>query len=254
MTPQRTATTQHRGLLIPSILAVLGLTILIELGAWQLERKAWKDGLIATLSARLGAPPAALPSPATWRRLDPTDEEFRRVTFSATFLHEHEVLVFTAGSALRPDVSGAGYWVFTPARLADGNVVMVDRGFVPEARKDGRSRPDGQVAGMMALTGALRWPEPRGMFTPADDPARNAWYTRDPAAVAAAKGIGAAAPFYVALEAPAPPGGWPRPGPLRASLPNNHLQYALTWFGLALTLSGVFGVWTFRRLRGASDA
>jgi len=95
----------------------------------------------------------------------------------------------------------------------------------------------------------VRWPEQRTYFTPADDPARGNWFTRDPQAVAAAKGLGPVAPFYVAQESPVPPGGLPKPGALRAALPNNHLQYALTWFGLALTLVGVFGAWLTVRLR-----
>jgi surfeit locus 1 family protein len=237
------------GLLVPSALTLLGLAILIGLGTWQLERKRWKEGLIATLSERLSAEPAPLPARETWGRLDPDREEFRRVAFSAEFLHDKEALVYTPGSALRPDVSGPGYWVFTPARLAGGSIVMVDRGFVPEARKDARGRIAGQVSGVVDLVGALRWPEQRSRFTPADNPAGNLWFVRDPASVAEGKGIAPVAPFYVAQEAPVPPGGLPRAGKLSPRLANNHLQYAVTWFGLALTLIGVFGAWVFRRWR-----
>ena len=236
-----------RSLVLASILALVGLAVLIGLGTWQLERKAWKEGVIATLSDRLSAAPVPLPARENWPKLDPKRDEFRRVAFAAEFLHDKEVLVYTAGSSLRPDVSGAGYWVFTPARLLGGSIVLIDRGFIPEARKDPGARREGQVSGVIDIVGALRWPEPRGLFTPADSPGANLWFTRDPESVAQAKGLGPVAPFYVAMEQPAPPGGLPKPGVLHPNLPNNHLQYALTWFGLALTLVGVFGAWVMRR-------
>ena len=103
--------------------------------------------------------PIALPSPATWPSLDPATDEYRRVTFSAEFDHAKEALVFAAASAFRPDVSGPGYWVFTPARLADGSLLIVNRGFVPEGRQDPKSRPDGQISGAVEIVGAMRWPD-----------------------------------------------------------------------------------------------
>ena len=111
---------------------------------------------------------------------------------------------------------------------------MVNRGFVPEGpERDPASRAEGQV-GIVDIVGALRWPEPRGTRSaPTDNPARRLWFVRDHLAIAEAKGWGAVAPFYIDQEAPPPPGGLPKAGPLRRSLPNNHLQYALTWFGLA---------------------
>jgi surfeit locus 1 family protein len=151
--------------------------------------------------------------------------------------------------------------VFTPARLADGSIVMIDRGFVPEARKDPKSRAEGQIAGPVEIVGALRWPESRHWFTPNDDVAHNLWFTRDPQAMAAAKNLGPnlgpVAPFYVEQEAPVPPGGLPSPGKIAVNLPNNHLQYIITWYGLAAALAGVFLAWAFgprRRQDGAKDA
>jgi surfeit locus 1 family protein len=241
-------TTQQRsrrswlGLLVP---AALLFAILIALGIWQLERKTWKEALIASLTARVDAPPAALPAPATWSSLDPSSEEYRRVTFSAAFDNANEALVYAAASAFRPDVSGLGYWVFTPARLADGRLLMVNRGFVPDGRQDPKTRADGQVAGTIEIVGAMRWPEARHWFSPKDDPPHNLWFVRDPLAIAAAKGLGAVAPFYVEQETPAPPGGLPHPGKLTVSLPDNHLQYAVTWFGLAIVLVVMFVAWAF---------
>jgi len=227
--------------------------VLLGLGTWQIQRKAWKEGLIASLTERLAAPPAELPAAATWPSLDPANAEYRRVTFAADFDYGKDALVFAAPSAFRPDVSGPGYWVFTPARLAEGGIVMVNRGFVPEGRQDPKARAAGDTPGAITITGAMRWPDARHWFTPNDDPAHNLWFSRDPLAIAAAKGLSAAAPFYVEQETPVPPGGLPQPGKLVVVLPDNHLQYALTWYSLAIVLVAVFGASAFssRRRRDA---
>ena len=230
------------GLLLPALLAFM---VLIGLGTWQVERKAWKEALIAALTERLAAPAETLPASATWQNLDPSSDEYRRVKFTALFDHAAEALIYGAASAFRPDVSGPGYWVFTPARLADGSLVIVNRGFVPEDRKEPKSRADGQVSGPVEIIGALRWPDTRHWFTPQDDPAHNLWFNRDPHAIAAAKGLGAVAPFFVEMEAPVPPGGLPLPGKIVVNLSDNHLQYAITWYGLAAALVGVFAVFAF---------
>ncbi len=234
------------GLLVPAILVFV---VLISLGTWQIQRKAWKEGLIAALHAELSAPPVALPPAGAWASLDRQALEYHRVRFTAQFDNANEALVFAAPSIFRPDVEGPGYWVFTPARLADGRVVIVNRGFVPDSRKLPSSRPQGQIAGPIEIVGALRWPEERHWFTPRDEPAKNLWFARDPEAIAAVKGLdkaaGPVAPFYVEQESPVPPGGLPKPGKLVVSLPDNHLQYALTWYGLALVLLISYLTWAF---------
>lgn len=243
------ATSVRRGLVAPSIAAACAFAVLCGLGTWQVQRKAWKEGLIATVSERFAAPPAGLPPPAEWARLDPATDEFRRVRFTAELINDNEALVFTAGSSLHGGNAGPGYWVFTPERVLD-RIVMVNRGFVPETRKDPATRPQGQIAGPVEVVGVLRWPEQPGLFTPAADPAKNLWFARDPTAIAQAKGLGPVAPFYVEQESPPVPGGLPRAGALQALLPNNHLGYAITWYGLALVLAGSFSVWFVGRLRG----
>jgi len=246
LSPQAAKPRAWRGLLIP---AALLFAVLIALGSWQIQRKTWKEGVIAALNERLAALPSVLPAPSVWPSLDQASDEYRRVTFSAEFDHGREALVYAAPSALRPDASGPGYWIFTPARLAGGGVVIVNRGFVPQGLHEGAARAPSQVAGRLQIVGALRWPERRAWFSPSDDPNGNLWFTRDPLAIAAAKGLGkglgSVAPFYVEQEGPAPPGGLPRPGKIVANLRNEHLQYALTWFGLALVLLVAFGVWAF---------
>jgi surfeit locus 1 family protein len=252
-TSHRTSHRSWRGLLIP---AAIAFAVLIGLGTWQLQRKTWKEGLIAALNAQLAAPPIPLPAASTWPALDVGRLQYRRVTLTAQFDNAHEALVYAAPSTFRPDVSGPGYWVFTPAHLADGSTVLVNRGLVPEGRQDPKSRPQGEIAGPTAIVGALRWPDARHWFTPNDEPAQNLWFSGDPAAIAAAKGLGAVAPFYVEQESPAPPGGLPHPGKLVVTLPDNHLQYALTWYGLALVLVVMFVSWALgnRRENAAGPA
>ena len=237
------------GVFEATVYAVVGVVILAGLGIWQLDRRVWKQNLILTLNTRLSRAPEDLPPRASWPRLLAEGNEYSRVTFPAEFLDGQEALVYTAGSPLRPDVKGPGYWVIAPAQLAGGSIVLVNRGFVPLDAKDPSTRPAGNSHGTIEIVGVLRWPETRGLFTPADDVKGNVWYLRDPKAIAAAKKWASAAPFYIDQEAPVPPGGWPKPGKLAVELPDNHLQYAITWFGLALALAGVYVVWLAGRLR-----
>jgi surfeit locus 1 family protein len=239
----------HGGVFGATVFALAGICVLIGLGIWQLDRKTWKENLIATVTARLARAPGQLPPRTDWPRLKPEADEYARVTFPAEFLEGEEALVYTAGSAFRPDVHGPGYWVFAPARLAGGSIVLIDRGFVPAERKDPATRAAGAPHGVIDLVGVMRWPETRGLFTPADDPKTNVWYLRDPKVIAEAKKWTSVAPFYIEQEAPVPPGGLPLPGKLAVNLPDNHMQYAITWFGLALGLAGVYVTWLFGRFR-----
>lgn len=237
------------GIVGATVFAFVCLVILIGLGVWQLERKVWKENLIASLSERLAKPPADLPPREQWLRLTQDGDEFRRVAFPAEFVAGEEALVYAAGSALRKDIKGPGYFVFAPARLTGGSIVIVNRGFVPLERKDAATRAEGTPPGIVDVVGVLRWPESRGLFTPADDVKGNVWYLRGTQEMAEAKKWNAAAPFYIDQEGPVPAGGLPLPGKLEVHLPDNHLQYAITWFGLALALVGVYLFWLVGRLR-----
>jgi surfeit locus 1 family protein len=229
----------NRGIVTATFFAIIGFAILVSLGIWQLERKTWKENLIATLNTRIAAPPHALsPSP------NQAADEFSRVQLRGTFIPNQSALVFTSGSALRPDIATPGYWVLSPLRTNDGRIVVVNRGYV--AGKDAPPPPSGEVD----LVGALRWPDEGGMFTPADDPQHNLWYSRNPVAIAAAKGWGQVAPFFVEQETPQLANA-PRAGPLVVHLRDAHLQYAITWFGLAAGLAGVYLAWLRGRLRRA---
>lgn len=230
------APARRRGIIIPLIFVLVSVAGLIWLGTWQLERLHWKEGLIAELESKLSAKPTDLPPRERWARLPAAENEFRRVAFPAEFLPGEEALVYSSGSLLRPDAKGPGYWVFSPARLLGGSVVVVNRGFVPEGKQDPKTRAEGVPKGVIEIVGAMRWPGARGEFTPADEPAKNLWFARDIASMAAEKKWGTVAPFYVDQEAPPALGGFPKVGPLTPSLPNSHLQYAVTWYGLALVV------------------
>src|SRR3569623_15044 len=170
------------------------------------------------MTSRLDAPAQPLPSQRS--SLTQAAREFRRVEFTASFAPGEEALVYTPGSALRADIMGPGYFVFAPGKLAGGRTILVDRGFVPLDRKDKAGRDQGAPQGPLNIVGYLRWPESRGLFTPADDVKGGVWYLRDSAAMAAAKHWGEVAPFYVDQEEPVPSGGWPSPGKIVVKLPN----------------------------------
>jgi surfeit locus 1 family protein len=121
---------------------------------------------------------------------------------------------------------------------------------VPTDLRDPARRPESQPQGEVTITGLVRAPEVRNSFTPDDDPARNQWFARDPQAIAAAHGLERVAPFLIDADASPNPGGWPRGGQTPLTLPNNHLQYAVTWFGIALTLIGVFAAFAWKRIKG----
>jgi surfeit locus 1 family protein len=231
------------GRVVPVLFACAVSFIFLGLGTWQIQRKFWKEALIDRLEERLSAAAEALPPRARWSGLDQTADEFRRVKFSGAFITGAEALVYASGSSIRGDASGPGYWVFALARLASGGSIVVNRGFVPEGWQDPKYRSTIEMNGSIDMIGVLRWPEVRTVFAPTDRPDSNLWFVRDPGAIAAAKGWGEVAPFYLEFEAPQPPGGLPRAGPLKVSLRNAHLQYALTWYGLALAVAVLFVVW-----------
>lgn len=240
-----------RGLVAPGLAALVVLAVLLALGTWQVRRLAWKDDLIRQIGERARIePPAALPARAEWPHWSPEADEFRRVRVAGTFLHDRETRVHGLAPGARPGEPLQGYYVLTPLRLADGATVIVNRGFVPTELADPGRRAAGQVAGEATVTGILRASEARGLFVPEDDPARDSWFTRDVPGIARARGLSDVAPFLVEADATPNSGGWPRGGQLRLDLPNNHLQYAFTWYGLAVCLVGVFGAFAWRRLRG----
>jgi len=227
---------------IPGAVAFSALLVLLGLGTWQLERKAWKESLRAKLDQRRSDAPIALPPSAQWTAMTPENSEFTRVRLRVEFPKASDALVYTSGSAIRDDVKGSGYFVFTPARLGDGRQVVINRGFAPD-----RSYP--ATSGATDIVGAVRWPESPSVFVSAHDAAGDIWMVRDPSAMAQFNGWGEVAPFYIEQEMPVPPGGVPHPAPLKVHLRNDHLQYAITWYGLAAVLVVMFAIWAGKRRR-----
>ena len=238
---------RRRSLFIPSVFTLAVLAVLLGLGIWQIERKAWKEGLIEALTQRLESDPAELPKPADWPRLDANNAEFRRVRLNLQFSKAPDALIYTSGSLLRDDVKGTGFFVFTPAQLPGGQTIVVNRGFVPD-----KNYPQPQAAqqGAQEIIGVLRWPEAPSLFVPDRDSA-GTWFVRDHRAMAGVLGWGSVAPFYIEQEDPVPPGGLPHPSVLRVQLRNDHLQYAITWFGLAAVVVVMFALWAWRQRREA---
>jgi len=238
----------EKRLLWPGAMTLVGLAILVGLGAWQLERKSWKEGLIAAIEARTKAEAVSL-ADAIGRLGAGEDVEYMRVTARGRFLHDKERYFYAPDAELGP-----GFHVYTPLEVAgSGSVLFVNRGFVPEAVKDGAARKAGQLDGETDVTGLVRMPGPKGFFTPENEPQHNLWYWRDIDGLmrsAFGEGKRTAVPLVLEAEAPAP-GGWPRGGATIVELPNRHLEYAITWFGLAFALVAVFAAYAAPRLSRA---
>lgn len=206
-------------------LAVLATLGFVGLGIWQVERRAWKLDLIARVEAGIHAAPVPIS--------EARGQEYRRVTLTGIFLNDRATWV----QALTE--RGAGFWLLTPMRTKQGTV-LVNRGFVPDRAP--RPGPDHVVT----ITGLLRVSEPGGGFLRANDPATGRWYSRDVAVIARAQDLGPVAPVFVDADATPNPGGYPLGGLTVVRFNNNHLVYALTWFGLA-GLSAFAGFLLVRR-------
>lgn len=214
--------------LAPTLFTIPVVLICVALGVWQLQRLDWKRGLIAQREAAIAAAPVSPPQTLAEARA----LEFHPVVDGGVFLNGREIDLNATGP--RGD---AGFHVLTPLREAAGRIVFVNRGFVPVELKDPARRPAGQFAGAVHIRGLLRVPPEKkpGWFVPDNRPDINYWFWIDLPAMAAADHLSPAevAPFYIDADATPNPGGWPQGGTTLLDLPNNHLQYAITWFSLA---------------------
>ncbi len=223
---------RFRPLLIPTLWFVPALALLIGLGAWQVQRLYWKDALLARIESRISEPAVPLDD-ALSHGLD--NAEWRHVRVHGHFLHDDELYLFAPSHAGQP-----GYHVVTPLQLDGGGAVLVDRGFVPEDLENPTARPKGQLEGDVTVTGVLRLSQPPGLFTPAPDRAHRIWFTKDIPGMAAASGVALLTPIIIEADATPNPGEYPVGGQTRVDFPNNHLQYAITWFALALVLTVIY--------------
>jgi surfeit locus 1 family protein len=215
------------------LFTVPALLILLGLGVWQVQRLHWKEGLIAQRDAAVTASPIAPP-----RSFDEARGlEFHHIVAEGVFRNDKELYL-----AASSDSGEAGYQVVTPLVMSDGRKMFVNRGFVPSELKDPAKRAAGELVGTQRVVGLLRLPPPTkpSFFLPDNRPDLNLWFWVDLPAMAKAAGVADPVPFYVDADNSRNPGGWPKGGITRLDLPNDHLQYAITWFSLAVALIVIY--------------
>lgn len=193
-----------------------------------MQRLAWKEALIERVDQRIHAEPVAAPARAAWPSVSAENSEYLKVRLTGKYLHDKQA--FVQGVTVR----GPGYWVMTPLQTEGGDIVLVNRGFVPQSR----SAPP--AAGVVTVTGLLRMSETGKQFLRENEPAADRWYARNVDAIAAARELGSVAPYFVDLDAAAGTSepDVPMGGLTVVSFRNSHLQYALTWFALAMMVAG----------------
>ncbi len=219
-----------RPLPVFTVVTLVMLALLIWLGTWQLQRLHWKLGLIAQVNRNLTLPPVSLDQVLALGK----DAQYRRVALTGRFDHSKESFIYGIAN-------GAPAWhVVTPFTTQGGRTLLIDRGVVPEQLRDPGKRRAGQVEGVQHLVGVWRVPDPPGLFTPKPDLAHRNWFSHDVASITAADHVKLAAPVMVEADATPNPGGWPNGGQTVVTFRNEHLSYAITWYGLALTLVGVY--------------
>lgn len=222
-----------------TVAAVVGVALLVALGSWQVYRLGWKTELIAERTAHLNAAPVALPTDDAAL----PDALWKPVTLTGRFLHDQELHL--AARSMRGNV---GVHVLTPFMREEGPTVLVNRGWAPDDRKDPATRAAAQVEGVVTVQGLVTPGAGRNMFTPDNDAENNFWLSVDFAQMSAAVGR-PLQPVVVDADATPNPGGFPIGGQTRLNIPNDHLQYALTWYLLALTLIVVYVAWNRKRMR-----
>jgi surfeit locus 1 family protein len=225
--------TNFRPTFWPTVFSLPALLICLALGAWQIERLFWKQDLIARRDAAVTAAPAPVPKTLAEAR----GMEYRHVSDEGSYLYDKEIFLGATS-----DAGGQGYQVLTPLLEPGGRVVFVNRGYIPAELKDSARRSAAQIPGTVHVQGLLRLPPTArpNWFLPDNRPDLNYWFWVDLPAMAAADNLDRVAPFYIDADATPNPGGWPKGGVTRLTLPNNHLQYAITWFSLAIALIVIY--------------
>ncbi|WP_064686218.1 SURF1 family protein [Rhizobium bangladeshense] len=229
---------------ITGMLVLIALAILISLGTWQLERLHWKEGLLADIATRQAAAPAPL-SDIEAMAASGGDIEYRKVTATGRYINNKERHFFATWRGQ------TGFYVYTPLELADGRVLFVNRGFVPYENKEPEMRVQGQLTDQQTVTGLARGklPGKPSSLVPDNDVAKNIFYWKDLDVMAESVGLDKARvlPFFVDADSTPNPAGLPIGGVTQVDLPNDHLQYALTWYGLAAVLVVVVAISWFRK-------
>jgi surfeit locus 1 family protein len=224
-----------RPALWPTLISLPVLVVSLGLAVWQMERREWKRDILDRIAVNQAAAPTTLDE---LLRGDPLAHEYGRVTVSGSFLHDKEF--YLGARSLKNTV---GLQVVTPLRADQGQIVLFDRGWIPQEKKDPAKRAEGQVPGPVTLTGIVRRTQEQRQFAPDNVPERNVWFHVDAPLM---RRMAGAAPdakldtFFLEADAAANPGGFPIGGQTRLDIPNDHLQYAITWFLIAAALVGVY--------------
>ena len=228
---------------------IAGIVVLCSLGTWQVKRLFWKEELLATIEARAKLAPMEI-NDFLDRQMLEDNWPYSPVSATGKFDHSKEVYYYTTAKS-----GGAGWNVHTPLKLESGKTLIVNRGFVPFDGKDASKREIGQVTGKQTITGLVRVPLPEkpNSFVPDNAPVKREFYWRSLPEMKSLMQTSVNeqfVPFFVDADDTPNPGGYPRGGTTLVSLPNNHLQYAVTWYGLALTLLGVGSYFLYSRRQG----
>ena len=217
----------NRSIAAPLAFGIAGCAVLLGLGFWQLQRLEWKEGVIAQIESRMAEAPGPIPE-----NPDPLEDQYRQVAVEGV-IGADELHVYTAAPG-----GGVGYRVIAPLTLDDGREILLDRGFVPIGDKEAK-----RMGGRAVIEGALLWPDDGAGGPP--DLEKNIWIARDPAAMADVLGT---EPVLVVAAASDQADG-PAPLPLTVNIPNRHLEYVVTWFGLAVVWAGMtaYFIWRIKR-------
>ena len=224
-----------RPLLWPTVISLPILVLAVSLGIWQMERREWKRDILDRIAANRAAEPITLDE---LLKGDPLRREYGKVKLAGTFLHDKEFYL-----AARSRKNVVGQQVVTPVRTDDGRIVLFDRGWIPSQRREPATRAEGQIPGRVELTGVVRRSQRKGYFAPDNDPARNFWFQVDVPLMRKLAGAPADPTldrFFFDADATPVPGGYPIGGQTHLEIPNDHLQYAITWFLIAAAMAGVY--------------
>lgn len=238
-----------RPMLWPTVFAIPALVVLILLGNWQMDRLDWKQDLLMQIEQGMAAEPIGLPPVESWISVDPSIQRYSSVSATGVFDHANEAHIYISSIDGKP-----GYHVITPLELTGGGWLLVDRGFVPIARKAADTRPSGQLDGEVTVQGVLVVPDEANAFTPEPDFVKNVWYHRPIDILATQAGVSPVFPMLMDAGPLSNPGGLPVGGQTHLELKNPHLGYALTWYGLAATLIGVWLAFLLTRRRAETGA
>ena len=208
-------------MIFPILLGLIGVTILVLLGNWQVRRLEWKEVMLASIEARLSAPAVPLPDV-----LLPADDRFLSVVVTGK-MEPGEIHVLSSDPR-----TGAGYRIISAFVLDNGRRILIDRGIVPDRDKEKMRGPDDGE-----LYGNLLWADDADKYTPVNDLINNIWFSR--AARPMAEVLNTEDVLLVLSHTSLSTG--PQPVPVGLNIPNKHLEYAVTWYGFAI-------VWAFMTL------